>query len=159
MMTAQSINDSKYYASGVDCLTLTQILHLWTEHGIPIISHRFSDSQSLSPSIKNRIYRGTAVALLATKYYLTAHMARDGEIDLSYVPTAEKLANCFTKPLPKPAFLKQRAAMGMIRIEHRYGLVTLGHARRNAIRIGIGNAIGTAVAKYIDQVHLFPRDS
>jgi hypothetical protein len=38
------------------------------------------------------------------------------EIDLSYVPTAEMLADCFTKPMPKPALLKQCAAMGMIGI-------------------------------------------
>jgi len=56
-------------------------------------------------SIKNRIYRGTAVAHIATKYYLAADMARDGEIDLSYVLTTEMLANCFTKPHPKSAFL------------------------------------------------------
>jgi hypothetical protein len=38
-------------------------------------------------------------------------MSRDGEIDLSYIPTAEMIACCFTKPLPEPAFLKQWAAM------------------------------------------------
>jgi hypothetical protein len=66
----------------------------------------FSDSQSLIATINNRIYRGTAVAHIATKYYLDAKMARDGEIDLSYVPTAEMLADSFTQQLPMPAFLK-----------------------------------------------------
>ena len=87
-------------------------------------------------SIKNRIYRGTAVAHIETKYVLAADMASDGEIDLSYVPTAEMLANCFTKPLPKPAFLKQCAAMGIIGIGHGSG-----------IRIGTGNGIGNSVGK------------
>jgi hypothetical protein len=32
---------------------------------------------------------------------------------LSYIPTAETLADCFTKPLPKPVWLKQCAAMGL----------------------------------------------
>jgi hypothetical protein len=75
-----------------------------------------SDSQSLIASIKNRIYRGTAVAHIATKYYLAADIARDEEIDLSYVPTAEMLAYCFTKPLSTPAFLKHCAPLGMIGI-------------------------------------------
>jgi len=97
-------------------MKLTQVSHLLNELGIPTIPHVFSDSQSLITSIKNRIYRGTAVAHIATKYYLAAVMARDGEIDLSCVPTAEMLADCYTKPLPKPAFLKQCAAMGMIGI-------------------------------------------
>jgi hypothetical protein len=104
------------------------------ELGIPTIPHVFSDSQSLIASIKNRIYRGTAVAHIATKYYLAADMARDGEIDLSYVPTAEMLADCFTKPLPKPAFLKQCAAMGMI-----------GNGLGNGLGIGIGNGLGNGL--------------
>jgi len=95
-------------------MRLTQISDLLNELGIPTTPHVFSDSQSLMESITNRIYRETAVAHIATKYYLAADMGRDGGIDLSYVPTAEMLADCFIKPMPKPAFLKQRAAMGMI---------------------------------------------
>ena len=72
-----------------------------------------SDLQSLIPIINNTIYHRTAVAHIVTKYYLAADMARDGEIDLNYVPTTEMFADCFTMPLPKPAFLKQCAAMGM----------------------------------------------
>jgi len=117
---------------------LTQISHLSNELGIPTIPHVFSDSQSLIARIKNRIYRGSAVAHIVTKYYLAADMARDGEIDLSYVQTAEILADCFTKPLPKPAFLKQCAALGIIGIG-------LGNGCGNVI--GIGNGIGNAVGK------------
>jgi hypothetical protein len=53
----------------------TQILDILNELGIPTIPHVFSDSQSLIVSIKNRIYRGTSVAHIATKYYLGADMA------------------------------------------------------------------------------------
>ena len=42
------------------------------------------------------------------------------------------LADCFTKPLPKPAFLKQCAAMGMI-----------GNGLGNGLGIGIGNGLRT----------------
>ena len=94
-------------------MRLTQISHLLNELGIPTIPHVFSDSQSLIASMKNRIFHGTAVAHIATKCYIAADMASDGEIDLSYVLTAEMLTNCFTKPLLKPAFLKQCATMGM----------------------------------------------
>jgi hypothetical protein len=69
-------------------------------------------------------------------------MARDGEIDLSYVPTAEMLADCFTKPLPKPAFLKQCAPMGMIGI----GLGnSLGNGLGNGFGIGIGKGLGNGL--------------
>jgi len=144
-------------------MRLTQILHLLNELSIPTIPHVFSDSQSLIVSIMNRIYRGTAVAHIVTKYYLAADMARDGEIDLSYVPTAEMLADCFTKPLPKLAFLKQCAAMGMIGIGLGNGVGNglgigigngiangLGNGHGNGIGIGHGNGIGNAVGKQID---------
>jgi len=134
-------------------MRLTQISHLLSELGIPTIPHVFSDLQSLIASIKNRIYRGTAVANIATKYYLAADMARDGEIDLSYVPTAEMLAGCFTKPLPKPAFFKHCAVMRMDIIGLGNGLGIgigngLGNGHGNGI--GTGKGFGNAVGKQID---------
>jgi hypothetical protein len=82
-------------------------------------------------------------------------MARDGEIDLSYVPTAELLANWFTKPLLKLALFRQCVAMGMIGIGLRNGigngLGTLRNCLGNGIRtgngIGSGNGIWNAVGK------------
>jgi hypothetical protein len=148
--TAQSTTDAEYYAFEVGWMRLTQVSHLLTELGIPTIPCIFSDSQSLIASIKHRIDHATAVEHIATKYYLAADMARDGEIDLSYLPTAEMLADCFTKPLPKPPFLKQCAVMGMIGIGlgNGYGntLGTLrnghGHVIGIATRKGIRNAVG-----------------
>jgi len=117
-------------------MRLTQISHLILKLGIPTIPDVFCTSQSPIASIKNRIYCGTAVAQIATKYYLAADMAGDGEIELSYVLTAGMLVDCFTKPLPKPAFLKQSAAMEMIGIG-------LGNGLRIGIRNGLGNGLGT----------------
>jgi len=139
MSTTHSTTDAQYSAFGVGCMRVTEISHLLNELCIPTIPQEFFDSQSLIVSIKNLIYQDTAVAHLATKYYLSADMARDGEIDLSYIPTAEMRADCFTMPLPKPAILKQRAAVGMIRI----GL-------RNGLGIGIGNGFGNGIRKWID---------
>jgi len=161
--TAQSTTNAEYYAVGIGCMRLTQISHLLNELGIPTITHVFSDSQSLIGTINNRIYLGTAVAHIATKYYLAADMARDGDIDLSYVPTAEMLADCFTQPLPKPAVMQQGAAMGMIGIGlgnglgndlgigmrngFGKGLATRGNGCGNRIGEGLGNRIGIAVGK------------
>jgi len=167
--TAQSTTNAEYYALGVGCMRLTQISHLLNELGIPTIPHVFSNSQSLIASIRNRIYRGTAVAHIATKYYLAADIARDREIDLSYVPTAGMLTNCFTKPLPKPTFLKQCAAMGMIRIGLGNGLgIGIGNGLgnglgtiENGLRNGHWNGLGTekgvgnAVGKQIDSLGTF----
>jgi len=137
-------------------MRLTQISHLVYELGIPTIPDVFSDSQSLIASIKNTIYRGIGVAHFATKYYLAADMARAGEINLSYVPTAEMLADCFTKSLPKPAFWKQCAGMGMIGIGLRNGVgngLGMPHNRRENC-IGIGKPSGRpSESKFIEHIY------
>jgi hypothetical protein len=92
--------------------------------------------------MKKRICCGTAVGHSPTKYYRAAEMARDGEIDLSYVPTAEMLADCFTKPLTTPAVLKQSALMAMIGIEVGNGL---GHGLGNGFGNDLGNGLGYGV--------------
>ena len=117
-----------------------------------MIAHVFSHSQSPIATIKSRINRGTSVAHIATEYYLVGVMARDGEIDLSFLLTATMLADCFTKPLPKPGFLKRCAAMGILRNGLGNGL---WNGLRNDLRIGIGKGIGIAVGKKIHWARLF----
>jgi hypothetical protein len=114
--TAQSTTDAEYYAFGVGCMRLTQIIHLMDELGIDCKPKILTDSQSMLASIKGRIYRGTAVAHIATKYHLAADMVRDGEVEMEYIPSDEMIADMFTKALPKPSFLKQCMSMGMIGI-------------------------------------------
>jgi hypothetical protein len=86
-------------------------------------------------------------------------MARDGEIDMSYIPTAEMLADCLTKAVPKPAYSKECSEMGMIVIGLgnglgfgtknglRNGLSSLGNGHGNGIGIGTRKGGGTAVRK------------
>jgi len=143
---AQSTADPEYYAILVGCKSHTQISHLLNELSIPTIPYVPSDLQSLIVSINNRIYRGTVVAHIVTKYYLAANMARDGEINLRYVLTAEMLADCFTKPLPKLALLKQCVVMGMIGIGFGNGLGTPGNRLGNGIGNGLRNGDRNAIA-------------
>jgi len=122
----------------------------------------FSGAESQMARIIYRMYHGTAVAHFATKYTLAAVMARDRETQLSYIPTAEMLAHCFPKLLPKPAYMKQCAVMGMIRIGLGNVLgIEIGNCLRNSLNMfangygsGIGMAIGhgimNAIGKYID---------
>jgi len=152
--TAQSTTNAEYNPFVVGCMKLTQISHLLNELGIPTGPHMFSDSQSPIASMKNRIYRRSAVAQITTKDYLAADMAYDGEIDLTYIPTAEMLVDYFWKPLPKPALIKQCAAMGMIGMELGNGLRIgsgnwIGNGFGNGFRYGIGSGkgIGNAIGK------------
>jgi hypothetical protein len=115
-------------------MRLTQITQLFNELGIPMMPPVFSDSQSLIPRIKYRIYRRTTVEHIATKYYHAADMAREREINLSHVPNAEMITDCFAQPLPQRACLKKCEAMGMIRCCLRNGL---GNGLGNGLWIGI----------------------
>jgi hypothetical protein len=131
-------------------MRLPQISHLLNKLSIPTIPHVFSNSQSLIANIKNRIYLGNAVAHTAIKYNLATDMDRDREIELSYVLTAAMLADCVTMLLPKPAFVKQCAAMGMIRIRlGNYLEIGIGSVLRSghANGIGTGKGIGNAIGK------------
>jgi len=139
MSTAHSMTNAEYCAFGVRCMRLTPMLYLLNKLCIPTAPHVFSDSQSLIVSIKNKICCGTAVAHVATKNYLASDISRDGEIGLSHILTAEMIADCFTEPLPKPAFLKSCAEMGMIGIGLGNGL---GNGLGIGIRHGVGNALG-----------------
>jgi len=69
-------------------------------------------------------------------------MARDGDIDLSYVPTAEMLADNFTKPVRKAAFLKQSVAKGIIGIGLQNGLRNVLDMDRNSLGKGLRNHLG-----------------
>jgi len=130
-------------------MTFAPYSHHLSELSIPTITHVFSNSQSLTLSMQNTMYCRMADALIATKYYLAANMARDREIMLSYILTAEMLADCLTNPLLKPTFLKLWAAMGMISNGLRNGI---------GIAFGIGNGNRNAVGKSIDWGLMFEGD-
>jgi len=132
--TAQTTTDPEYYAFGLGCMRLTQCLHSLNELGIQTLTHMFSDSQSQITSIKSRIHCRPAVAHIATKYYLAADMARDGEMELSYIQTTEMLADRFTKPVLTNAFLKQFASLGIIGVDLVNGLGI-------AVDNGLGNGL------------------
>jgi hypothetical protein len=95
-------------------------------------------------------------------------MARDGDIDLSYILTAEMHTECFTTPLPNPSSLKHCAANGMIGIGlrnglgnglgnglenvidmHRHRLGTANDMNGNALRNGYGNGFRKGIGKGI----------
>jgi hypothetical protein len=61
-------------------------------------------------------------------------MARDGVIDLSYVLTAQMIADGFKKQLTKLRFLKQCA-----------GMVTIGIGARNSLCHGSGYPLGNGL--------------
>jgi hypothetical protein len=114
--TPQSPINAGWYAFGVGGVRLKQQSQLLNMQGIlpirPILSHL----QSLIPCVKHRIHYATAGIHIAAKYYYAADMAGNGEIHLSYVPTAEMVSNSFPRLLVKHTVLKWHGALGMIDI-------------------------------------------
>ena len=51
---------------------------------------------------------------IAIKYHFVRELVHDKEIKLEYVYKKEQIANIFTKPLPKDAFLYLRGKLGVI---------------------------------------------
>jgi RNase P subunit RPR2 len=92
-------------------------MRLMEEIGIDIRPMVYTDSQSMLASVKNRIYRGTEVAHIATKFHLAADMVRENQFDMEYIATTEMLADALTKALAKRAkraFLEHCRGMGLI---------------------------------------------
>jgi len=77
-------------------------------------------------------------------------------MNLSDIPTAKMVADCFTKPQQRPTFLKQGNEMGMIgiRLGNPLGIGICnglrngpGNGHGNGVKIGTGNGIVNSVGK------------
>ena len=51
---------------------------------------------------------------IAIKYHFVRELVQDKEIRLEYVNSKEQIADIFTKPLPKDAFMYLRGKLGVI---------------------------------------------
>ena len=51
---------------------------------------------------------------IAIKYHFVRELVQKKEIRLEYVHTKEQIADIFTKPLPKDAFLYLRVKLGLV---------------------------------------------
>jgi transposase InsO family protein len=126
--TAQSTTDAEYYAFGVGCMRMLALHHLYQElrgtlhddsnvgtlHDDGAKPRIYGDNESMVTSLRNRIYRGTEVAHIATKFYLAADLVHDGHVDLIQVPTTEMLADGFTKPFALPAHRAFCSKIGLV---------------------------------------------
>jgi len=153
------MRNAEYYVFGLVCWRFTQILDLLNKLRILTIPHVFCDSHRLIMSSANWMYRGTAVAHFATKYYFVADIARDGAVDFIYARTDEKLADCFTKPLLKSVFFKQCTAIGIMGIGLGNGLGFCSNGHGHGIEISICNDIGIALRMLTDWALPFWGDS
>ena len=71
------------------------------------------DNQSAIKMAKNPIFNDHTKHI-NTKYHLIRHHVKDGSIELKYCPTADQLADIFTKALGREKFEKFRGMLGLI---------------------------------------------
>ena len=51
---------------------------------------------------------------IAIRYHFLKDKVAEGEVKLEYVPTIEKVADIFTKPLPKDIFVYLHEKLGVV---------------------------------------------
>ena len=73
----------------------------------------FCDNTSAINISKNLVMHSKTKNLVI-KYHCVRELVQDKEIRLEYVHTKEQIADIFTKPLPKDAFLYLRSKLGVI---------------------------------------------
>ena len=65
-------------------------------------------------NISNNIVMHTKTKHIIIKYHFLRELVQDKEARLEYVNTKEHIADIFTKPLPKDAFVFLRGKIGVI---------------------------------------------
>ena len=73
----------------------------------------FCDNTSAINISKNPVMH-SKTKHISIKYHFIRQLVRDTEIRLEYVHTKEHIADIFTKPPPKDAFLYLRGKLGVI---------------------------------------------
>lgn len=72
----------------------------------------FCDNTSAINISKNPVMH-SKTKHIAIKYHFVRELVQDKEIRLEYVNSKEQIADIFTKPLPKDAFLYLRGKLGV----------------------------------------------
>ena len=79
----------------------------------------FCDNTSAINISKNPVMH-SKTKHIAIKYHFVRELVQDKEIRLEYVHSNEQIADIFTKPLPKDAFLYLRGKLGVIPLSEAY---------------------------------------
>ncbi|SGY17479.1 BQ5605_C015g07790 [Microbotryum silenes-dioicae] len=111
---ATSSTEAKYIGlthASRECQLLRNLL---AELGITICGpiELKGDNQGAIALTKNPVFHDRTKHLRLTEHFVRERV-REGDIVVNYLPTAEMLADMFTKALTRPALEKHRAAIGM----------------------------------------------
>ena len=119
--TSQSTAEAEYVAATVNCSNIVwfkQLLEgMKQEIKEPIVM--FRDNTSAINISKNPVMH-SKTKHIAIKYHFVRELVQEKEIKLEYVHTKEQIADIFTKPLPKDAFLYLRGKLGVISLSEAH---------------------------------------
>ena len=113
--TSQSTTKVEYVAVAVNCTNI-----VWIKHLLEGMKHKITDPVTLycdnTPAInisKNPVMH-TKTKHIALKYHYVKELVQDKEVKLKYIHRSEKIADIFTKALPKDAHDYLRGKLGVI---------------------------------------------
>ena len=113
--TSQSTTEVEYVAIAINCSNIVwfkQLLKVMkVEIKEPIVI--FCDNTS-AINISKNLMMHSKTKHIYIKYHFVRKLVQDKEIRLEYVHSKEKIADIFTKPLPKDGFLYLRGKLGVI---------------------------------------------
>ncbi len=92
--------------------------HLYSDVGIPISVPIFLliDNQSAIALVENPIFHACSKHIKVCHHWVHEKI-EDGTIKLDYIPTADQIADIFTKPLNSEKFRKFRDALGLVPVK------------------------------------------
>ena len=113
--TSQSIVEAEYVVVAVNCTNIVWIKHLLKgmKEEITEPVTLYCDNTSAINISKNPLMH-TKTKHIAIKYRYLRELVQDKEVKMEYVNTKEKIANIFTKALPKDAHEYLRGKIGVI---------------------------------------------
>ena len=74
----------------------------------------FEDNQGCIATATNQKGMSSRTKHIATRYFAVHQFVEEGDIEVIYIPSADQLADMFTKPLAAVLFLKMAKALRLV---------------------------------------------
>lgn len=116
--TAQSTTEAEYIAACMatkEAIWLRRLLHN-IGYPQPDPTPLFGDNQSAIRLLKNPEYH-KRTKHIDIQYHFIREKFKNGEIDISYISTAQQIADIMTKPLPRDKFERFRSSLPMASLQ------------------------------------------